>query len=78
MCFYHKINVLVYIEGQIYRFACEAGFSDQMNNLGIGLLGRHGFFELFESVNFEQNNKVIKFIVSGNPPEKPKNIPLPK
>ena len=59
-CFYHQVNVLVTIDSQIWRFKCFAGFSEQMNDLGIGLLGRHGFFELFEEVIFDQRNKFFK------------------
>lgn len=67
-CFYHSLNVVVVIEGLIYRFQCFAGFSYLMNELGIGLLGRHGFFELFEEVIFSQRERVFRLKVPGNKP----------
>jgi len=67
-CFYHKINVLVVVENLGLKFECFAGFSDQMDKLGIGLLGRHGFFELFEEVIFDQRNRVFKLKVPGERP----------
>ena len=68
-CFYHKVNVLVMIENKIWRFECFAGFSELMNDLGIGLLGRHGFFELFEEIIFDQRSKLFKLkLLSKKPP----------
>jgi len=64
-CFYHRVNVLVVINGKVWRFECFAGFSEQMNDLGMGLLGRHGFFELFEEVIFDQRKKVFKLKLLG-------------
>ena len=63
-CFYHKIGVLVLIENKIWRFECFAGFSERMNEMGIGLLGRHGFFELFDEIIFDQRNKLFKLKLS--------------
>ena len=59
-CFYHKINVMALIDNKILRFECFAGFSERMNELGVGLLGRHGFFELFDEVSFDQRNRIFK------------------
>lgn len=59
-CFYHKVNVVALIDQKILRFECFAGFSEQMNEMGIGLLGRHGFFELFDEIIFDQRNKLFK------------------
>ncbi len=64
-CFYHRVKALVVISKQIWRFECFAGFSEQMNGLGIGLLGRHGFFELFSEVVFDQQNKIFKLRLSS-------------
>ena len=67
-CFYHPVKVLVVIDKRIWRFKCFAGFSEQMDELGIGLLGRHGFFELFEEVIFDQRNKIFKLkLLPKNP-----------
>lgn len=73
--YFHNIKVLVVIENQAWSFDCFAGFSRSMDNLGLGLLGRHGFFELFEEVIFEQKNRVFKLKVSGERPKPP--IPPP-
>lgn len=59
-CFYHKVNVIVLVDNKILRFECFAGFSERMNEMGIGLLGRHGFFELFDEITFDQRNKLLK------------------
>jgi len=64
-CFYHQVKTLVVINKQIWRFECFAGFSEQMNGLGVGLLGRHGFFELFEEVIFDQRKKLFKLRLLG-------------
>lgn len=69
--YFHNIKVLVVIENQAWSFDCFAGFSRSMDNLGLGLLGRHGFFELFEEVIFEQKNRVFKLKVSGERPKTP-------
>lgn len=67
-CFYHPIKVLAVIDKQIWRFKCFAGFSEQMNELGIGLLGRHGFFELFEEVIFDQRKKLFRLQLPAKNP----------
>lgn len=67
-CFYHEVNVLVIIDNRTWRFKCFAGFSEQMNELGVGLLGRHGFFELFEEVIFDQRNKIFKLRLPSEQP----------
>ena len=59
-CSYHKVNVMALIDNKILRFECFAGFSERMNEMGIGLLGRHGFFELFDEIVFDQRNKLFK------------------
>ncbi len=64
--YFHTIKVLVVIEQQAWHFDCFAGFSSSMDNLGLGLLGRHGFFELFEEVTFDQKNKIFKLKVPGD------------
>ena len=73
--FYHKINALLVIDNLGIKFECFAGFSDQMNKLGIGLLGRHGFFELFEEVIFDQRNRIFKLKVPGERPHRPDQAP---
>ena len=74
-CYYHNVKVYFHVDGQTWHFNCFAGFSDRMNDLGVGLLGRHGFFELFEEVTFDQKNKIFKLKVPGEKPSAtvPKN-----
>ena len=69
--YFHNLKVMVVIENQAWSFECFAGFSRSMDNLGLGLLGRHGFFELFEEVIFEQRSRVFKLKVSGDRPKLP-------
>ena len=73
-CFYHQIKVLAVIDKQIWRFECFAGFSEQMDELGVGLLGRHGFFELFEKVIFDQQGKLFKLKLPAKKPARPRGL----
>src|SRR3990167_1225336 len=59
-CFYNKINVMALIVDKVLRFECFAGFAERLNEMGIGLLGRHGFFELFDEIIFDQRNKLFR------------------
>jgi len=72
--YFHNIKTWVEIEGQAWHWECLAAFSRGTDNLGIGLLGRLGFFELFEEVSFDQRNRIVKLKVSGN---RPQNQPPP-
>ena len=38
------------------------GFMYSLDPIGLGLLGRHGFFELFESVTFKHNANVVELV----------------
>lgn len=57
--YYHPIQVHVRIDQQWAKFDCYAGFLDGLNQLGFGLLGHHGFFDLFESVALDSKRKLI-------------------
>ena len=59
--FFHSIKVHVEILGHWYSFDCYAGFQDGLNHLGMGLLGRKGFFDLFESVTFDNVRNIVEF-----------------
>lgn len=59
VAFYHSVKVYVEIQGQIWNFDCWAGFMYSLDRLGKGLLGRHGFFQLFESVDFKSDQLVL-------------------
>ena len=73
--YFHAIKTWVEIEGQSWHWECMAAFSKGTDNLGIGLLGRIGFFELFEEVTFEQKNRIVRLKVLGERP--PQNPPPP-
>ena len=72
--YFHKVKIWVQIEGGAWHWECHAGFSEGMNKLGVGLLGRLGFFELFEEVSFDQNNRMTRLKVHG---DKPSSTPPP-
>ena len=63
--FYHNIHVGVTIQGQPYGFDCYAGFMDGLNAIGIGLLGRCGFFDLFEKVAFCTATKMVELTLKS-------------
>lgn len=73
--YFHDILVWVNIEAQAWHWKCRAGFSRGMDKLGIGLLGRLGFFELFEEITFDQGNRTVKLKCQGQRPPKP-NQPM--
>ena len=58
--YFHHIKVGLIIKGDIWKFSCYAGFSTKMNVKGTGLLGRNGFFDLFEEVSLNQNKRMFK------------------
>jgi len=51
--------VHVRIQQRWVKFNCYAGFLDGLNQLGFGLLGHHGFFDLFEAVTLDSKRKLI-------------------
>jgi len=55
--YFHKITVKIILGSEPMQFACKAGFSRKMDRAGIGFLGRHGFFVLFEEISFYQQKK---------------------
>lgn len=58
--YFHAIKAGVVLKEDIMKFQCHAGFSFKMNVKGIGLLGRKGFFDLFNEVSFNQNKKLLR------------------
>jgi hypothetical protein len=60
MAYFHAVKVYVEIERNTYYFDCYAGFMYSLDRIGLGLLGRHGFFELFASINFKQHTGVVE------------------
>lgn len=61
--YYHQIKVYMQIQGQTWHFDCYAGFLDGLDQFGFGLLGHHGFFNLFESVTLDNKKKVVELKV---------------
>jgi len=73
----HSIKISFKVKNKVYSFNCDAGFSDIVAKENIGLLGREGFFNLFESVIFDQNSRLVKLQVGGDePPNHTKEIDL--
>ena len=58
--YFHKVTVRVAIEGQSWQFNCEAGFATSLNEIGLGFLGRQGFFELFEEITFNEHKREFR------------------
>jgi hypothetical protein len=58
--YFHMVKVWVEIGGQPYSFDCWAGFMYSLTS--VGLLGRHGFFGLFESVTFKHEAQVVELV----------------
>ena len=52
--------VRVVIQEQTWQFNCEAGFAASLNDMGVGFLGRKGFFELFEEVAFNEHKREFR------------------
>ena len=63
--YFHTVEIGIVIKEQIWKFHCDAGFSFKMNMKGIGLLGRKGFFDLFQEVAFNQDKKMLKLKGEG-------------
>ncbi len=61
--YYHPIKVYVQIQGNTYSFECFGGFLDSLDQLGYGLLGHRGFFDLFESVMLDSKRKIVELKV---------------
>jgi len=56
----HRVRVWVEIEKKPCCFDGYCGFADALTDVGLGLLGRHGFFDLFQSVKFLQNERLTE------------------
>ena len=63
LAYFHAVVVYVEINGKAYKFSCYGGFMYSLDPIGLGLLGRHGFFELFESVTFKHNANVVELVL---------------
>jgi len=67
--YFHKVQVTVKVGETLLQFECYAGFSSLL--VSFGLLGRQGFFELFEEVAFDEKAKIVRLNMTSshkNPP----------
>lgn len=62
--YYHNVQVWVEVEGKPYQFNCYAGFMVELNQTGVGFLGRRGFFDMFQSIAFDPQNSQVEFKVN--------------
>ena len=58
--YFHKVTVRIVIQKQSWQFDCEAGFAASLNDMGVGFLGRRGFFELFDEVAFCERKRELR------------------
>ena len=58
--YFQRVTVRIAIEKQSWQFDCEAGFAASLNEMGVGFLGRKGFFELFEEVAFNEHKREFR------------------
>ncbi len=58
--YYHNVHVGVWVQGKPYGFDCYAAFMSGLDGLGIGLLGRCGFFDLFKKVAFSTDERIVE------------------
>ena len=62
--YYHNVRVWVMVGGKFYHFNCYAGFMVELDQTGVGFLGRRGFFNLFQSITFDPSNSLVEFKVN--------------
>lgn len=63
LAYFHNVRVSFEIQSKPYHFDCFAGFMTDLDQMGVGLLGRHGFFDLFETVAFNNSHRLIELTV---------------
>ena len=68
--YFHFVKVFAVVGKTRYYFNCYAGFMYSLDAIGMGLLGRHGFFELFEAVTFKQNLQIVELVPKSRPTAK--------
>ena len=67
LAYFHAVVVYVEINGKGYKFNCYGGVMYSLDPIGLGLLGRHGFFELFASVTSKHNAHVVELVPVAPP-----------
>lgn len=61
--YFHDITIGVVFGKSFYEFTSEVTFS---KNLDFGLLGRKGFFDLFDEISFRQDARKCRFRGEGS------------
>ena len=67
LTYFHQVQVVFELDGKRYHFDCYAGFMPSLDQVGVGLLGRHGFFDLFETVAFNNTARLVELTVRQGP-----------
>ncbi len=57
LLYFHKVKVGIVVKEEMFRFSSYVGFSYKMNT---GLLGRKGFFDIFDEIHFNQKTKMFR------------------
>lgn len=64
--YFHTVTVRIIVQEQTWQFNGEVGFADSLNNMGVGFLGRRGFFELFEEIIFNEHRREFRLKLNDN------------
>jgi hypothetical protein len=59
--YFHEVVTIVRLDGEMVPFRCEVGFTDQLDSHGV--LGRNGFFGLFERIVFKEIEGLLELQV---------------
>ncbi|MBI4356177.1 MAG: hypothetical protein HY597_07005 [Candidatus Omnitrophica bacterium] len=62
VAYFHRITVYVQLAGKVYHFTCTVGFMAALDRTDTGLLGRHGFFELFDAITFKHRARLVELV----------------
>ena len=73
--YFHDVNISLDVRGSYYNFNCRAGFMPDLDLAGYGLLGRQGFFSLFEKVAFDSKARLVELTAAKINPPTPATAP---
>jgi hypothetical protein len=59
--YFHEVITILHLDGELIPFKCLVGFTDQLDSHGV--LGRNGFFGLFERVAFKEKEGLLELQV---------------
>lgn len=71
VAYFHDVVIEFSVGNRSYHYLCYAGFSTALDQLGLGLLGRHGFFDVFEDISFDTKRRLVKLVAEVNEPGSP-------